>query len=339
MFGECMVKEYLEKIRNELQEEKFSIIEQVNSCNNEIKEKKKFIEMLEDTNDPNYEAFTPRETNSFNKKKIVELQEEEKAASEQLSKLQDQLGEIEYKIDEVSSVIRVVKEDTDGIPKISYEDSYESKIAVLQSVEADRQRIARELHDSTTQNLTALVHKVELCTKLLDVDNVRCRLELLTVEKTLRETIEDTRNLIYYLRPMSFDDIGFDTTIERALDKFSQSSSILCRYHVEGECYPIDSVVQITILRVIQEACNNAIKHGQASVVDVTLVYDIKKIRISIKDDGEGFDTNSLSDIPRKDNSGFGLSMMKERLYLLSGKMEIQSSPKGGCTILITIPV
>ena len=138
---------------------------------------------------------------------------------------------------------------------------------------------------------------------------------------------------------MSFDDIGFDTTIERALDKFSQSSSILCRYHVEGECYPIDSVVQITILRVIQEACNNAIKHGQASVVDVTLVYDIKKIRISIKDDGEGFDTNSLSDIPRKDNSGFGLSMMKERLYLLSGKMEIQSSPKGGCTILITIPV
>ena len=150
-----MVKEYLEKIRNELQEEKFSIIEQVNSCNNEIKEKKKFIEMLEDTNDPNYEAFTPRETNSFNKKKIAELQEEEKAASEQLSKLQDQLGEIEYKIDEVSSVIRVVKEDTDGIPKISYEDSYESKIAVLQSVEADRQRIARELHDSTTQNLTA----------------------------------------------------------------------------------------------------------------------------------------------------------------------------------------
>ena len=113
-----MIKTYLEKIRNGFEEEKYSIVEQINSCNNQLKENKKFIEMLEDTNDPNYEAFTPRETNSFNKNKISELQEEQKAVIEQLSNLQDQLGEIEYKIEEISSIIRVVKEDTNGIPKI-----------------------------------------------------------------------------------------------------------------------------------------------------------------------------------------------------------------------------
>ena len=335
-----MIKTYLEKIRNGFEEEKYSIVEQINSCNNQLKENKKFIEMLEDTNDPNYEAFTPRETNSFNKNKISELQEEQKAVIEQLSNLQDQLGEIEYKIEEISSIIRVVKEDTNGIPKIDNDnkDTYESRIAVLQTVEADRQRIARELHDSTTQNLTALVHKIELCTKLLDVDPVRCKLELFTVGKTLREIIEDTRNLIYYLRPMSFDDMGFDITIERALEKFNQSNNVLCQYHVEGEPYAIDSVLQITLLRVIQEACNNVIKHAEASKVDVTLLYEQNKIILSIKDDGIGFDTDKISEISRKDNSGFGLSMMKERVYLLSGKLEIQSSPQNGCTILATIP-
>jgi two-component system sensor histidine kinase DegS len=215
---------------------------------------------------------------------------------------------------------------------------YDSRLALLQSVETERQRIARDLHDSTTQTLTSLVHKTELCTRLLDVDPVRCKLELYNIGKSLRKIIEDTRGLIYDLRPMSFDDIGFDATLDRFIDKFKKNNKILFHYHVEGEPYSFDSVIQITLLRVIQEACNNAIKHADASNIDITLSYRKPSITLTIMDDGKGFDVQEVSHTAKNDNSGFGLSIMRERVYLLSGKLSIKSSPGNGCKIIVSIP-
>jgi two-component system sensor histidine kinase DegS len=217
-------------------------------------------------------------------------------------------------------------------------DQYNAKRALLQSVETERQRIARDLHDSTTQNLTALVHKTELCTKLLDVDPVRCKLELYNVGTSLRKIIEDMRGLIYDLRPMSFDDMGFRVTVERFLDKFHTLHNIACSYQEKGEPYSFDSVVQISLLRVIQEACSNTAKHANASKITITLTYHEKSIVLEIVDDGDGFDANEIPDTIKSDNSGFGLSMMRERIYLLSGKISLESSPGEGCSIIVTIP-
>lgn len=331
-----MVKKYLEKIKQELIERKSSISDKIKLCENIIKENEKFIEILEDTNDPNYGAFTPRETNTnmFNRKKLDELQNSQKTQMEHLSKLQDEFGEINFKIDEVTSVIKVMEKMKEPVPE---EDIYDTRLSILRTVETERLRIARELHDSTIQNLIAIVHKTEICKKILETDPTRCNQELLTIGKSLRDIIDDTRDIIYDLRPMSFDDIGFDVTVERALDKFHQSG-IKCDYHVEGKPYQIDSVVKITILRVIQEACNNAVKHAEASKLDVELFYLEKKIILKITDDGKGFDTSKILGTKREDNSGFGLSMMKERVYLLSGKIEINSSFGNGCSIIVTIP-
>ena len=92
------------------------------------------------------------------------------------------------------------------------------------------------------------------------------------------------------------------------------------------------------LLRVIQEACNNAVKHAQASYLEVKVSYLEKKIVLVIKDDGKGFDVNAVPDETRDDNSGFGLSMMKERVYLLSGTISIESAPGKGCSIIVSIP-
>lgn len=331
-----MVKEYLEKIKQELIEKRVILNEKISSCEKNLKENEKFIQILEDTNDPNYEAFTPRETNTFNRRKIKELREEQKTIFENVTNLKDQLGEIEYRIAEITSVIKVAREDvSDTKDEI---DNYDTRLALLKTVETERQRIARDLHDSTTQNLTALVHKSELCTKLLESDPIRCKLELYAIGETLRGIIEDTRGLIYDLRPMSFDDIGFDVTVERTLDKLNQLHNNLCTYNIEGNPYPIDSVVQITLLRVIQEACNNAIKHAEANKIDVTIIYEDNRILLTIQDDGKGFDLQKIPNDCRDDNSGFGLSMMKERVYLLSGKIKIESKPGNGCTINVAIP-
>ena len=157
------------------------------------------------------------------------------------------------------------------------------------------------------------------------------------MSKILRDVIEDTRKMIYNLRPMSFDDIGFDITVERFLDKMRAYSNMKYDFKVDGEPFDINPVVGITLLRVIEEACSNSISHGNASHICVTLKYVQDQLELIIEDDGCGFDMETIPETTRNDNSGFGLSMMKERIYLMSGELKIISSVGNGCKIIVRV--
>lgn len=329
-----MVNEFLEKIRNGLLEEQLSLKEKEIDLQNHFKENMKLIQLLEETNDPNYASFTPREVNGYNKKKIDELSKEQKAIEDELTQLRVKISDNTCQLNETNSVIKVAKSFVNHTDLSSGEDRF----SILVTQERERQRIARDLHDSTVQNLTSLVHKSELCMKLLDVDPIRCKLELSALSKILHEVIDDTRNMIYDLRPMSFDDIGFDVTVDRYLDKLRSSSSASFSYKVNGDTYPLNSVTELTLLRVIQEACANAIKHGEASRVDIVFTYYPEYVQLNIDDDGKGIDLSSIPDVSREDNSGFGLSIMKERIYLLSGDIQFESQPDKGFHITIKVP-
>lgn len=89
--------------------------------------------------------------------------------------------------------------------------------------------------------------------------------------------------MIYNLRPMSFDDIGFNITVERALDKLRNSNNIRCNFKTSGDEYMVDSLVSLTLLRVIQEACSNSIKHGHAKEINVSLKYEPKSLTLTIR--------------------------------------------------------
>ena len=170
-----------------------------------------------------------------------------------------------------------------------------------------------------------MVHMAELCSKLVDMDPIRCKLELSKMIKNLREIIDDTRKMIYNLRPMSFDDIGLDITIERTLDKLEATGTKKIHFVVEGTPYQLKPIIGITLLRIIQEACSNAICHANPTLIHVLLRYEQEAITVIVEDDGTGFDVHILDERPRDDNSGFGMSMMKERVYLLSGSIQIDS--------------
>lgn len=341
-----MVLEYLERSRQEMLEKQIALGERVQNLQNSLKENIKFIQMLEESSDPNYAAFTPREVNGHNDEKIKELKEEQQLISAKLQEEQKQISDLKLKILEINSVIKVLKERIDsdndsgtGLERLE-DYSISSRLMILETQEKERQRIARDLHDSTVQNLTSLVHKAELCMKLMDVDPIRCRLELSTLSKTLRSVIDDTRTMIYDLRPMSFDDIGFDVTVERFLDKLKSSTvGVKISYEICGEPYPFNSVIAITLLRIIQEGCSNAVKHANADHIKVQLSYLQNELQLLISDDGDGFDPESLPKESRDDNSGFGMSMMRERVFLLSGTVDVQSKIGEGCTIKVNIPI
>ena len=335
-----MIVEYLEKTKEDFVNQKDSLLSELNEYENRYKENIKMIQLLEEKMDTSYESFTPREVNSYNKDKIKELSEEQKKIDVIIQEKRKDISDIEAKIDEISSVIKVASEGnslTSNNEEVK--DIADVNIMLLETVERERQRIARDLHDSTVQNLTSLVHKSELCIKLMDADPIRCKLELSSMNKILRDVINNDRKIIYDLRPMSFDDIGFDITVERLLDKIKQSNGIRCNYKIVGESFVLKSVISLTLLRIIQESCSNSVKHGHATSIDVILEYTEDKIILTIQDNGEGFDTSLVPETIRKDNSGFGISMMKERVFLLSGKIDIKSNKGNGCITQVEIPV
>lgn len=333
-----MVISYLEKLQNEYLQEKLDAEKALSDLQIHLRENIEFIKLLEETNDPNYESFTPREVNSKNKVKILELREEQKSIQESITKQTAYMEKCKNRLEELMDVhARAKKEILGGHEEFLNNAMY--RVTLLETQENERQRISRDLHDYTVQNLTSLVHKTELCGKLVEMDPVRCKLELTMMSKTLRDIINDTRQMIYNLRPMSFDDIGLDVTIERALDKLESSEQRKIKFSVEGEPYQIKPVIGITLLRIIQEGCDNAIRYADSSFIKVTLKYYPDKISVEIEDDGKGFEMAQVHKDERDDNSGFGLSMMRERVYLLSGNIEIESKIDCGTKIFVNVPI
>lgn len=333
-----VVVKYLEKNKSEYEDEKEQLLQRIEEYKKIQKENLNRIKLFKNCENEGFEA----EINFKNESdisKVSELTDYQKKIAEELQRVCARVSVLDMKIDEVNSILKVICEKDRNIQKNRNVFNSEFNFVLLESIEAERQRIARDLHDTTVQNLTALVHKTELCLKLMDIDEIRCKLELTSMGEILRNVINDAREMIYDLRPMSFDDIGFETTIERFLDKLKIENNIRYHLQVKGKREELPDIVSIMLFRVIQEACNNAVKHGKASSVDVVFEYLQEQIILVVKDDGKGFDLSNLPKSARKDNSGFGLSMMRERVYLLNGKFEINSHIGEGCMIEVSLPL
>ena len=209
-------------------------------------------------------------------------------------------------------------------------------LTVLNIQEEDRQRIARDLHDTSLQNLAYLVHKIELSSMYIDVDPIKAKLELATVGKNLREVIEEIRNIIFDLRPMSFDDLGLKTTFEEMLEKFNDSKSYEIKSDIDNISCDND-IILVAIFRVVQECFNNIKKHSNADKIVFSCKQEDDLCIIDIKDNGNGFTKEEVE--YKKDNKHFGISVMEERVCLLGGSISIESQKEEGTHIHIEVPL
>ena len=163
-----MISEYLKKFQSELMSNKEEIHKSVEALELQIKENKAFIKLLKEENDSNYESFSPRDVNPKGREQIQHLEDQQKLLQEQLDTRKKEYVSCIAKLDELNEAIAELEQ------KINDSDSDISddilRLKLLETQENERQRISRELHDSTVQNLTSLVHKTELCSKLIDMD-------------------------------------------------------------------------------------------------------------------------------------------------------------------------
>lgn len=256
-----------------------------------------------------------------------------------LKEKHDEKEKLIFECDEIEKLLHKEKSRLENLEQVISDDSFMlhvKQLSVLEIQEKERQRIARDLHDSSLQNLTHLVHKIELSSLYIDQDPIKAKLELATVEKNLRKVIEDIRNNIFDLRPMSFDDLGIKETIEKMLLMINQEQKFQIETDIEDIRPDISDsgrmIILLSIYRMIQECVQNSIKHSEGNKIKVSLKDKKASYEIIIQDNGVGFDVNEAV----KKNNHFGLSDIKERVLLLNGQIEMNT--QNGTFIRIDIP-
>ncbi len=329
------LKRRLETVEKSIKQRK-QILEK---SQDEILELKNQISDLEHKVDLAYEAFSPI---SIQQQVIYaetdHLKEEVEEKRKEKEKLKEEIRELQKEAEEMRELLLqdMSNKKEEMLQQRSY-NSVEINNSFVEQQELERQRIARELHDTTVQNLTALIHKIDFCSQILDSDPIRVRLELEIMCQTIKDSVNGMREIIYNLRPMTFDDIGFNETLKQAVNRMQKGFDTKIVLETDGNSYPVNQVVQLTILRIIQEAVNNCKKYANAKMIDITLSYKKETVELVIMDDGIGFDTQKIT-IRKEKNTGFGLSMMRERINLLNGTFEIESRLGFGTEIQVNIP-
>lgn len=336
-----MVINYLENLYQGLYEKKINLERENQKKEILLRDNIKFVQTLENTLDENYESFSPRKVDEESHHKINSLMDEQRQLEEEIRLNKIEIVDLSIKISELENVMKEARANERLLfsRQIEQSDDKIYKRNILEIQEMERQRIARDMHDTVVQNLTSLIHKIELCDKIGDVDPVRCKLELRFMKNIIRDTIQDLREIIFDLRPFSLEEISLENAIERELLKIRGFGIVNISYEVEGKSDNLSNIISLTVFRVIQEVCNNVLKHAQANNIFVKLSFMKEELLVSIKDDGNGFDVNAIDHFERLDNSGFGISMMRERVYLLSGKVEFNSKPGDGTEVIIKVPM
>lgn len=332
----------LYSIINEKKEEKGNIHYQKNYLNKILKEKEKELQEKERTLVHNAYLFSVNEKqNEFIesddlKNQIKEIQGKLYDLDMKENKLNNSITEVESVLHCMEKYYQIIDTNEDNMININMIRNV--GLNILDSQEKERQRIAMDLHDTAVQNLTGLIHKIELCIKLIDMDTIRTKLELSSMTNIIRLIISDMRNTIYNLKPMTLDDLGLNTTIERFARNIMDTNNITVNVNCNNEELKIDHIIKLTIFRVIREACQNVIKHANATVIDIDLAYNKNEVSLKIQDNGDGFDIQKLK-CNEKKISNFGISNMKERIILLSGKFEIHSEKGIGTIVSATVPI
>jgi signal transduction histidine kinase len=206
---------------------------------------------------------------------------------------------------------------------------------VVAAQEAERQRIARELHDETGQALTAIGLRLRGTSAILDRDPERAEVHIHELESLVARSLDELQRLIANLRPSHLDDLGLLAALRWYGEGVERTSKLKVVVDQEGVAREIPAEVKIALFRVAQEALGNVVKHADASEVRIIQRFEPHFITILIEDNGRGFDLDRIAGIDRQ---RWGLLGMEERASLLGGKFIIDTKPGQGTCILVTIP-
>lgn len=252
----------------------------------------------------------------------------------QLEKLQSDHAHLERYLTSLGNVLELLGHNEPGRQGVGApRATVETVEMMIQAQEAERQRLSRQMHDGPAQALSNFILQTEIAMRLFDIDQTKAREELESLKGSATSTFQKVRDFIFELRPMMLDDLGLSPTLKRFIDAAKDQSGVDIQLVVTGVERRLENYLEVMIFRAVQELLNNSIRESHATKVTVDLDIGEKNVRVCVDDNGKGFDVETLSE-----RNNMGIKVIKERVEMLGGFMDISSIINQGTRIIFQIP-
>jgi signal transduction histidine kinase len=199
----------------------------------------------------------------------------------------------------------------------------------------ERQRLAREIHDTLAQGFTSIVMHLEAADQALPTDPNTLQKHLDQARTTARHSLDQARRVVQDLRPDLLEQNSLPDAIKRTASRWQDETNIPVTTTTTGNLLPLHPNIEVTLLRATQEALSNIRKHAQATAVQLTLSYFGDVVMLDVQDNGVGLHNAKPSSL----SSGYGLQAMQERAAQWGGSVDIESDPDDGTTVTVAIPI
>ena len=204
------------------------------------------------------------------------------------------------------------------------------------AVLAERNRIAREIHDNLAQEILGVSVQLEIVARLMDKSAEAARTHLDRARLLVRGSIAEARRYVWDLRSQSLEDRDLPAALAETTRRLAAESGVQTQFQVGGTFRPLPPQVENNLLRIAQEAVNNAVRHARAENIYVNLLFDTRSVRLSVRDDGRGFDPGEQAS---GRNGHFGILGMRERAEEMGGSLSIDSDPERGSEVSVGVPL
>ncbi|GAA6616913.1 histidine kinase [Scytonema sp. NUACC26] len=212
------------------------------------------------------------------------------------------------------------------------QDITERKQAEVASILEERNRIAREIHDTLAQVLTGVVVHMEAAKVVIPEDS-KARTHITQAQSLARDGLTEARRSVLAIRPPILEQGSLSQTLTSLVNRLTVGTQLKTQCQIEEAPKDLPQQVENNLLRVAQEAIVNALRYAQANAIHVELTFESQAICLRVRDDGRGFQSKLES------SKGFGLVGMRERIQGLGGKLFITSQPGEGTEILAVVPL
>ncbi|MCQ4082315.1 sensor histidine kinase [Streptomyces sp. RB6PN25] len=233
----------------------------------------------------------------------------------------------------ITKVMRQSRERAELIGELRRSQDQLARLSHQAGISAERERLAREIHDTLAQSLISIIGLVQAAdSQLADApDAVRRHLGL--AGRMARESLSEARGFVAALTPPALRESSLVEAVQRQTDGLAQQTGLNVRCSVQGTERPLPMAVSVVLLRSVQESVANVRKHaGRARNVDVDVAFEGEAVRLTVRDDGDGFDAS-------QDREGFGLRGLQARAREVNGSATVSSRPGHGTTIEVMVPV
>jgi two-component system, NarL family, sensor histidine kinase UhpB len=225
-------------------------------------------------------------------------------------------------------IARVSKAFNSMLDRLEHERA-DSRRRALRASEAERGRVARELHDEVGQLLTGVVLQLEGLAAAVPAAR---REEVAGIQDNVREGVQTVREIAGGLRPPALDEFGLRASLVALATGFGERSGLKVRHHIDPALPALDAETELALYRVAQEALTNVARHAHACEVELLVHANRLVVELTVADDGRGFSAEDL-------HSSYGVAGMRERALLVGGSLEMRHRPPQGTAVSLTVPV